>query len=147
MSRPTNRGFSLLEIILALAIFGVAMAMLGNIVSNGATAAIEARDLARAQILCESKMAEVLLLDGGPQSINEIPLDCSDTLRQWQHSVSAAPAQVSGMLSVSVMVESIATDPSVIPVRFVLTRWIVDPALELQAAEDEAAAEAEVSDE
>lgn len=140
LHRVIRPGFSLFEIILALAIFGVAMAMLGNIVSNGAKAAIESRDLARAQIMCESKMAEVLLNSAGPQPLANVTLESHDTLRQWQYSVLTEPAAIAGMVAVQVTVTSVANDPSVIPVEFSLTRWIVDPALDLQGQEDEAAA-------
>lgn len=136
-------GFSLLEVILALAIFGVAMAMLGNILSNGARAAIESRDLARAQVLCESKMAEVLLNSAGPQPISEVPLESTDTFRQWQYSVQTMPAPMSGMLAVKVSVALVPSDPSVLPVEFSLVRWIIDPALDLQALEDQEQADAE----
>ncbi|QDV70230.1 hypothetical protein Poly24_39490 [Rosistilla carotiformis] len=133
-------GFSLFEIILAIAIFGIAMAMLGNIVSNGAKAAIEARDLARAQIMCESKMAEVMLNSAGPQPIANVSLESNDTLRQWEYSVLTEPAPMSGMVSVQVRVQSVSQDASVVPVDFTLTRWIIDPAMDLQGLEDEAAA-------
>ncbi|QDS89888.1 hypothetical protein EC9_40890 [Rosistilla ulvae] len=145
--KPLRRaGFSLFEIILALAIFGVAMAMLGNIVSNGAKAAIEARDLARAQIMCESKMAEVMLNTAGPQPISNVSLQSSDTLRQWEYSVLTEPAPMSGMVAVQVNVQSVSQDASVLPVEFTLTRWIIDPAMDLQGLEDEAAALAAEAD-
>ncbi len=136
-------GFSLLEVILALAIFGVAMAMLGNILSNGARAAIESRDLARAQVLCESKMAEILLNSAGPQAMSEVALESTDTLRQWQYSVQTEPAPLSGMLAVKVSVALMPSDASVQPVEFSLVRWIIDPALDVQALEDQEQADAE----
>ena len=143
----SRKAFSLFEVVLALAIFGIAMAMLGNIVSNGATAAIEARDLARAQIMCESKMAEVMLNPAGPQPIPDVTLESNDTLRQWQYSVASMPAPMAGMVAVTVKVASVATDPSIIPVQYSLTRWIIDPSMDLQGMEDEAAAVAAEDDE
>ena len=143
--RDKSSGFSLFEIILAIAIFGVAMGILGNIVSTGATAAIESRDLGRAQILCESKLAEVLLNPEGPQPVNDAALETTDTLRQWTYSVFTEPSAMQGMVLVRLTVKSVAVDESASPVEFSLTRWIVDPALDLQGLEDEAAAEEELA--
>ena len=52
-------GFSLLEVILALAILVAALAVLGELVRSGVRNAQMARDLSRAQVLCESKLGEV----------------------------------------------------------------------------------------
>lgn len=138
-----RRGFSLFEIVLALAIFGVAMAMLTNIISNGATAAIESRDLARAQMFAESKMAEVLLNPAGPQALTDAQLESTDTLRQWTYTVFTEQAPIVGMLVVRVTVKAGTDSDQELPVQFALTRWIIDPALDLQGLEDEAAALAE----
>ncbi|MEZ6087982.1 MAG: prepilin-type N-terminal cleavage/methylation domain-containing protein [Pirellulaceae bacterium] len=143
LPRRRNSGFSLFEIILALAIFGIAIAALGNIVTLGAKAAIESRDLAYAQIMCQSKMAEIMLNPAGPQPIAQVSLQSNDTLRQWEYSVVTMPAPVPGMVAVTVTVQTANVDASVTPVQYTLTRWIVDPALDLQGLEDEAAAESD----
>jgi general secretion pathway protein I len=52
-------GFSLLEVILALAILTGAVAVLGEIVRLGIRNAQVARDTTQAQLLCESKLAEI----------------------------------------------------------------------------------------
>jgi len=58
----TNRtGFSLLEILLALAILGGSLAILSSIASTGVSSAREARDLTVARLLCQSKLSELLL--------------------------------------------------------------------------------------
>ena len=52
-------GFSILEVILALAILGGSIAVLGELASRGLHNAQVAADLAHAQLLCESKLAEI----------------------------------------------------------------------------------------
>ena len=47
--------------ILALAILGGSLAILSQIASTGTDAAREARDLALARLLCQSKLSEVLM--------------------------------------------------------------------------------------
>ena len=56
-----STGFSLLEILLALAILGGALAILSRTVDTGMIAARESRDLSAARILCQTKLAEILL--------------------------------------------------------------------------------------
>jgi hypothetical protein len=50
---------SLLEVILAIAILGGSLAVIGQLINIGARNAISARDLTTAQLYCESKLAEV----------------------------------------------------------------------------------------
>ncbi len=75
-------GFSLLEILLALAILGGSLALLSRIVETGTSAAREARDLSVARILCQTKLSELLLdsMTGiSPQSVPLGPLESFDS--------------------------------------------------------------------
>ncbi len=51
--------FSLLEVVLALAILVGAIAVTGELVRLGTLSAASARDLTQAQLICESKLAEI----------------------------------------------------------------------------------------
>ena len=53
------RGFSLLEVLLSIAILGGAMVVIGQLVNIGYRSAIEARIRSDANILVDGKMAEV----------------------------------------------------------------------------------------
>ena len=155
--KPIRRGFSLLEILLALAILGGSLAMLSRIVETGTSAAREARDLSVARILCQTKLSELLLdsMTGiSPQSVALGPVESFDSQSTtlFYYSIDVQPAPLDGLLAIRVVVE--AQDPNGGPplARYSLIRWMVDPALGLEEAEaeeemlkEEAAAAAEAS--
>jgi len=140
---PHRSGFSLLEILLALAILGGSLAVLSRIADTGMTAARESRDLAAARILCQSKLSEVLL-DGmsgiTPQSVATAPFDTqfdSQSSTVFQYSVDVQPAPLDGMLVIRVTVEALDSNAGSARTRYALTRWMIDPTLGLEEAEAE----------
>lgn len=138
-----RRGFSLLEIMLALAILGGAMAVLSQIAGTGTDAAREARSLATARVLCQTKLAEILIDPTvSPQSVPPTPIASFDSAStaEFSYMVEVQPAPIDGLLALRVTVE--AVDPNDGPplANYSLDRWIIDPALGLEQAEAEAAA-------
>ena len=69
----TTRGFSLLEVILALGILVGAMAVLGELARHGLDSARIARDSAMAQLLCESKLSEITAGLIRPEPVSNVP--------------------------------------------------------------------------
>ena len=138
-----STGFSLLEILLALAILGGALAILSRIVDTGMIAARESRDLSAARILCQTKLAEILLeAETGisPQSVVSSEFETlfdSQSNSVFQYSVDVAPAPMDGMLTIKVTVESIDTDLGEARTKYSLSRWLIDPMLGLEEAEAE----------
>ena len=135
-----RRGLSLLEVILALAILGGAMVVLSQLINIGHTAAIDARDLSEAQILCDTKVSEVTagIIPSSAVSaadITEAP--------GWQYSLTVDKASIEGLLVVDC---TVSQDPSQfsVPATYRLVRWIPDPDYEeeLQAMQAAAAEEA-----
>lgn len=120
------RGLSLLEVMLALAILGGALTVLGMHIRTGARSAAIARDSTTAQLLAESKMAEIASGVILPDTVFQEP---ADEMGEWLCSVEALPIDQEGLLGVQVLVEQ---DPAFTtqPVSFKLTRWIVDPQVE-----------------
>ncbi len=116
-------GFSLLELILALAILALAVAAIGQLVRLGLAHARHARELTKAELYCESTMAElaagVLPLEG----VSDIPIEQDS---EWLYSVTVEPAAVDGLLVVTVTVYQAEPDP-VRPIEFTLVRWLADP--------------------
>ena len=72
-----RRGFTLLEVILALTILAGAMAVLGEISRLAMQNATGARDLARAQLLAESKLAEIQAGITSPDAVENTAFDTS----------------------------------------------------------------------
>ncbi|MCH7726838.1 MAG: type II secretion system protein, partial [Planctomycetes bacterium] len=58
-SQRARQGLTLLEIILSIAILSVSLAAIGELLRIGSRSAKDARDLSRAQIHCQSKLAEL----------------------------------------------------------------------------------------
>lgn len=117
-------GFSLLEVILALAILAASMAVLGQLVQFGMTNARRAEDMTQAAIICESILAEIVAGDRGLTSEFATPYEDNDTF-VYSIDVPTGTTQ-DGLLEVRVIVE---TNPeySAEPVRCALVRWMVDP--------------------
>jgi hypothetical protein len=123
-----------MEVVLALAILVGAMVVIGELARAGMRHAQMARDLTCAELICESKMAEVLSGSTTPTSIGSTPADTDATgepspqNEQWRYSIDVedAPAQTQGLLAVTV---TVTQDPHgrEQPPEVSLTRWMVDP--------------------
>jgi general secretion pathway protein I len=88
-ARPAARpGLSLMEVLVALAIFLFAMIALGQLIGYGSDRAADVRDLNRAPLLAQSKMAEVA---GGAVALSsapETPFEGDDA--DWSWSLDAS---------------------------------------------------------
>ncbi len=123
----TRRAFTLLEVILALAILVGALAVVSKLVELSARSALYARYHARAIELAGSKMAEVVA--------GAVPLDVvgaqpfeQDPDFQWELDVADGP--ISGLKLVRVRVTPSATGRLAQlrePVAFELVRYVLDP--------------------
>lgn len=143
MSRSSpllRRGLTLLEVMLAIAIFGMSLVAIGELIRIGATNAAAARDLTEAQRLCNNVMAEIGAGITPPEAASETPVEGADG---WLSTVESQPLEEQeGMLRVSVTVQQ---DPAhnAKPTKFTLVRWMTDPAaIEAAKADAEAAAAA-----
>lgn len=137
-------GFSLLEVILALAILTGAIAVLGELAQLGMENARIARDLTYAQLLCESKLAEITAGITLPEPCPPTPFGTVADPREadWLYSIEIAAVDQDGLVAVRVRVIQ-DLEPQKRPVEFSLVRWMVDPGVELS---EEAAAESPGSD-
>jgi len=121
-------GFSLLEVILALAILAGAVAVLGEVARHGLDTARIARDLTYAQLLCESKMAEIASGITPPDAVDRAPVETVSNATQlsWVYSVETESTEVEGLLAVRVTVMPDVPEQTH-PVRCTMVRWIQDP--------------------
>ncbi len=126
--RRKRSGLSLLEVMLALAILGGALAAIGELMRIGARNAEIARDLTTAQLICESTIAEVQLGFLPLQSIGPVPVSDIQYQLDWLYTITVQPIDQEGLTSVLVRIEQ---SPEVFsrPVSFTLTRWMIDPSV------------------
>jgi len=139
-TQGSRRGFSLLEVILALAILGGAIAVLGELSRLGMRNAQYARDVTQAQLLCESKLAEITAGLSPLESEQGTPFETADetAASDWLYSVDVTPIDEDGLLEVRVTVtQDLPTEKR--PVEFSLVRWMVDP--EIESSEETATTE------
>jgi prepilin-type N-terminal cleavage/methylation domain-containing protein len=125
-------GFSLLEVILALAILAGSIAMLGEANQMALKNAEVARDLAHAQLLCESKMSEIVTGITSTDSVSNAQFDATmtDSLNPseagWLYSIESQTPDKQGLLTVRVTVTR-NLPAAQHPVSFTLVRWLRDP--------------------
>ena len=140
------RGFSLLEVILAIAILTGALAVLGELARQGIESTRIARDRSHALLLCETKLAEITAGCVYPEQMYDVPfqeatdLGLSDVQSQrsiWLYSVELASVDQPGLVAVRVTVYQDLPQGTE-PVECSLVRWIVDPGVEFYVPEEEA---------
>ena len=124
-------GFSLLEVILALAILAGALAVLGEASRQALRNAAVARDLARAQLLCENKLAEIVTGITPAEPADKTPFDATVELLDpdepaWLYSIATETTDEPGLILVRVTVTR-DLPPEQHPIEFSLVRWMADP--------------------
>ncbi len=140
-NRSGRHGISLLELILALTILGGAMVVLAQIAGTGTDAAMEARDLAVARLICQRKMSELLLNTvATPVAVPPSPAEPFDSTStsNFMFSVEVMPGQLDGLLVIRVRVEAVDSNGGPATAVYTLDRWMIDPALGLAEMEAEA---------
>ena len=125
--RRSRPAFSLLEVILALSILAGAVAVLGEISRRGIESTRIARDLTYAQLLCESKMAEIAAGIETTDPVDRVKIDLDDpTQSNWVYSVTSESTEINGLLAIRVTVSQDIPDERR-PVHCSLVRWMADP--------------------
>jgi prepilin-type N-terminal cleavage/methylation domain-containing protein len=123
----SRRGFSLLEVILSLAILGGAIATLGETARLAFRNAAYTRQAARAQLLCESKLSEIVsgLTPAEPVQRAVIEAAAAPGEPAWLYSVEKTPLDNEGLVALRVtVVRDLPAEKH--PATFVLVRWISD---------------------
>ncbi len=127
-----RNAFSILEVILALAILTGAMAVLGEMGRLGFRNAKSAQDLTKAQMLCESKMAEYTSGITYPQAVSAAAFDQIDqdpnSSTTWVYSVDMQQIDQDGLIALCVTVSQ-NLPAAQHPATYSITRWIVDPTI------------------
>ncbi len=125
--RLARRGLTLLEAMLALAILGLSIAATGELMRVGLRSAAAARDLTTAQLLCETKMAEISAGIIPPEPVLRMQDEFDP---EWVYSIEQQIIEQPGLIAIRVTVEK-DIDEGRRPISFSLIRWVPDPALAL----------------
>ena len=125
-------GFSLLEMILAIAILGGALVVIGHLVNIGYRSATEARIRHQANILADTKMAEV---SAGVIELNSVSGSVIEEDPDWLYAVNVEPSDYLGLLMVTVTVQQTPASAAE-PVSLSLTRFMPDPDFDPTTLED-----------
>jgi prepilin-type N-terminal cleavage/methylation domain-containing protein len=116
-----RRAFSLLEVILSIAILGGAMVVIGHGFFLGYRSVRNARLIGQANRLADSSMAELAAGVVEPVSVSSqaIPNE-----KGWVYSIDIQRAPVQGLLTAIVKVENPTSRP---PMSISITRLVIDP--------------------
>jgi hypothetical protein len=115
-----------LEVILAIAILGGCICVIGELVRLGSRHAEEVRLLTTAQLLCESKLEEIEAGITAPEAVASAQFDNNP---EWFYSVTVNSLEQEELMEVRVTVEQVEPTRSM-PFTFSLVRWMLDPTLE-----------------
>jgi len=124
-------GFSLLEVMLALSILGVSTAILAQILQIGSDNGLRARRITQAQMLCESKMNEIILGSTTTQSATWTPLSLGDADAEWFFQIQNISAEQKSLVGVVVSISDAQSIKQNSKPLARLAQWIVDPSLNL----------------
>ncbi|WP_231603212.1 prepilin-type N-terminal cleavage/methylation domain-containing protein [Neorhodopirellula pilleata] len=141
-----RNAFSLLEMILALALLGTSLGILAQVALTGTDAATEAEHLSQARMIAQSHLAEILAAGITPAAVPPSPTASMDSASTtaFQYQVDVVPAPMDGMLAIRVSVEALDEDGGAPLASYSATRWMIDPALGLaEMAAEEAAVKSE----
>ncbi len=117
-----NRGgFSLLEVILAIAILGGSMVVIGHGFFQGYRSVRSARLVGTGNRLADSAMAELAAGVVEPQSVSSKEIAGEDG---WTYSIEIVDASVPGLLTAIVQVDNTESQP---PISVAITRFVIDP--------------------
>lgn len=133
ITRRQNCAFTLLEVVLALAILAGAVAVLGEIMRIASRSASDAQAETRAQLLACSLMDEMVTGVLEPTEQTQVPLEVDD-VAPWFYSVTFGATNIEGLMAVELVVEQ-DLEKQFSPVRYRLVRWL--PSVTEAAEEDE----------
>lgn len=136
-----RRGFSLLEVLLSLAIFLTAFVALSQLSANGMRAAVAARLETKAIMRCESKLAEIVAAVEPLESVTDQPFE--DDL-DWTWSMETVVGPHADTQNVTITVQYDGGNQQA-TTSFSMSRLIRDPIVyEMAAAAAAAEEEAEL---
>jgi len=126
-----REGLSLLEVLLAIAILGGALAVIGQLVGLGYHHALQARLRSDGNVYCDTKMAEVA---AGVLPLEAVSQQTLDENPDWVYSVSIEASDQPGLLVVTVTAHP-SQQRTRMPIIITATRFMPDPDYEPEEEE------------
>jgi general secretion pathway protein I len=129
-----RKGLSLLEVMLALAILGVACVFMAQAMQVAASNAIAAERQAQAELAAESVMSEIIA--------GVIPLQPSTTWTptssssNWSYMLQLVTCEVQNMVGIQLQLRDESDPDTGRPADLTVIRWIIDPTLGLDMPPD-----------
>ncbi len=147
MQHKPCRGFTILEILIAMMILGGAIAVIGELARSGFRAARNAQLTTQAELLAESVLAQVRIGIIGTETVVDQPISAEDFLDTgasdqgrgeplWLYSIDVQTIDEDGLLELAVTVRQNVPEEQR-PVACRLVRWLVDPSFDAEEAEEE----------
>lgn len=123
-------GITLFEVVLALAIFLGATAVIGQILQNGSRAATKAQLTSEASIRCEKRMNELL---SGVLPLTAVQNAPFEDNASWQWSINVLDTSVISLLEAEVVVQHVNSRGAA-DLTYRMNRYLKDPQLYEDAA-------------
>lgn len=123
MRRSSRQGFSLLEVLLATSILIGSAIVLVELVTIGNRHASSARELSKSQLICESKLNEILAHAAPVAQVRPTP---SEEDPRWVVWIDLVPTVHEGLVALEVNAAYEPT-PKKQRSRCTLVRWVRDP--------------------
>lgn len=118
---PNSTGFTLIEVILALAILAGSVATLGEVMRIASRHATESAAESRAQLLACSVLDEIACGYRDLANVSRQPLEADDS-NPWVVTVTLGTTRFANLSSIEVVVEQ-DLEPQYNPVRYSVVRW------------------------
>ena len=139
-SAHRRHAFSLIEVVLALAIMATSMVMLSQLLGLGLRNARESQGLTEAHMIAETVMESIALGLIPPDPVTDQNISMTTDLNTfaleqdtpWVYSIDWEPAPVEGLIMVMVQVRPAEVNAAWQNDSFQLVRWMRDPALALE---------------
>jgi len=128
-----RRGMTLYEVLVALAIFSGAMAALGQSISTGRRASVQAKLQSEAVLRCESKLSEILAGVEDTENAEDV-LYRDDETERWSWSLVVEQGPHDSLLNLIVTARHAGSDSGG-NVSYSISRLVRDPELFRAAAE------------
>ncbi len=131
--RDRRRAISLLEVVLALAILGIAAAYLAQSMQLSSQNALRAQRLTQAELVFESVMNQVIAGLIPAEASGWVDYTATSANGNWRYMIEVSQAELEGMIGIRIAVQEVrpSIDMSMEPPDLVATRWIIDPTLNL----------------